>query len=122
MMIYHEQHKCKDNKYKYMMVAEECFFCFHVVRVVLLSFLCEPCEEPPLLSLVVYCCSSCRFLLSVPSLARNIFVQIGYAELKVRGKKNVPIQRLTLLFRVVHVVVYKKTQKRRSNLRLSDAH
>ena len=43
-----------------------------------------------MLSLVVYCCSCCRFLLFVPSPARNIFVQIrviGYAELKVRGKK-----------------------------------
>jgi len=35
-------------------------------------------------------------------------VQIGYAELKVRairGHSSVPIQRLTLLFDVVHVVV-----------------
>ena len=38
---------------------------------------------------VVLCCSSCRFLHSVPRPARNIFVKIrviGYAELKVRGK------------------------------------
>ncbi len=34
---------------------------------------------------VVPCCSGCRFFLSVPSPARNPFVHIGYAELKVRA-------------------------------------
>jgi len=54
------------------------------------TFFPSPARNP-LLSLVVLCCLCCRFLLSVPSLARNIFVQIcviGYAELKVRGKKS----------------------------------
>ena len=36
----------------------------------------------PLLSLVVYCCSCCRYLLTVPSPARNIFVHIRV----IRGK------------------------------------
>ena len=156
------------------------------------SFRSEPCEEPPFLSLVVYCCSSCRFLLSVPSPARNLFVQIRVIRV-IRGKiysfralrgpplltlvvyccsscrffsfRSEPCEepccpllfmlsfssflfepcekppfllsivvyvvvfffsframRETSLFYVVLVVVYKKTLKRRSNLRLSDAH
>ena len=70
---------------------------FFVFMMFVLSFLCEPyscnwlrrakgsCNSwlkiyvpsPArnlLLSFVVYCCSSCRFLLSVPSPARNLFV------------------------------------------------
>ena len=89
---------CKDNKYKYMMVVEECFFVFMLfvlsfypfyashIRVNscnswLKIYVPSPARNL-LLSFVVYCCSYCRFLLSVPSLARNLFVQIR----AIRGK------------------------------------
>ena len=51
-----------------------CPLLFIVVPVVVLFFLFRAPRGPLLLSLVVYCCFCCRFLLSVPRLARTPLV------------------------------------------------